>query len=495
MADSLVLGWKIDDYGDPQYWTDGKAKVGLQNDSDLIIVSADKIDTHTILIAQSGSGKSFFLGRLIEEILLKTKANCLIFDPNGDFRRIHQVNKTIWKKPKFLRGKGGKLPHEKNSTIFAESWNSITKKIMIFEHTEDEPYEKLKISWPSLSVDFLAEDLDPFLKSDLYHCHVFVKSIAYILRQKARSDHNSIDLIKECGELYTSFKKGEDFFKMEVGKQIDEIIQKRSARRQRYATTMRNKLLINSSFLKRRMQDRMERALFSLKYVSDEAARFYFAKANEYKSSGIIDELTPYLKTTKRDRLEVIDLPSLPSTKERSLVIDSILSEKWDRAKLSWEDAMDNPIESDNRVPTFIIVEEAHHIIPAETTDTRVTSLREQFRTIASEGRKYGLFLILVSQRPDKLDPLVISECGNKAIMRLDSELVANVVKDKLGFNDVNTIIDTIKFQQGRVLLSGNWSPIPQKLYSAARRTVEGGRNLRSNYWATAYEKSPVQDT
>ena len=44
--------------------------------------------------------------------------------------------------------------------------------------------------------------------------------------------------------------------------------------------------------------------------------------------------------------------------------------------------------------------------MPSEPRSRYEAIVREQFRTIAAEGRKYGLFLILVSQRVDKVDPL-----------------------------------------------------------------------------------------
>jgi hypothetical protein len=46
---------------------------------------------HTVIVAQSGSGKSYFLGRIVEELLLKTKSRVLVFDPNADFRKISEV--------------------------------------------------------------------------------------------------------------------------------------------------------------------------------------------------------------------------------------------------------------------------------------------------------------------------------------------------------------------------------------------------------------------
>jgi len=113
--------------------------------------------------------------------------------------------------------------------------------------------------------------------------------------------------------------------------------------------------------------------------------------------------------------------------------------------------------------------------------------VREQFRTIAAEGRKFGLFLILVSQRPDKLDDLVLSECGNKAILRLDSQSIVDKVIKTLGLDfDIESIEREriVNFKPGRVLLAGNWACGHYVFYCAARRTLEGGRNLENEYWA-----------
>ncbi|MGB8574653.1 MAG: DUF87 domain-containing protein [Nitrososphaeraceae archaeon] len=49
----------------------------------MVRIPTKKIDKHTVVIAQSGSGKSFLLGRLIEEIKIKSKSRCLNLDPNG----------------------------------------------------------------------------------------------------------------------------------------------------------------------------------------------------------------------------------------------------------------------------------------------------------------------------------------------------------------------------------------------------------------------------
>jgi hypothetical protein len=60
----LVLGWQVTVDGHPTYWLKKDAEIGHHQDSDLVRVSADRMDNHTVIVAQSGSGKSFFTGQL-----------------------------------------------------------------------------------------------------------------------------------------------------------------------------------------------------------------------------------------------------------------------------------------------------------------------------------------------------------------------------------------------------------------------------------------------
>ncbi|MGB6177060.1 MAG: hypothetical protein WBF43_12165, partial [Methylocella sp.] len=112
---------------------------------------------------------------------------------------------------------------------------------------------------------------------------------------------------------------------------------------------------------------------------------------------------------------------------------------------------------------------------------------QEQFRRIAAEGRKFGLFLILVTQRPDKLDQWVLSECANQAVMKIGSKGVAAETAKALGLDSQKqkSLEECVQFKVGRALLFGPWaSTEPARVYGAMRRTAEGGRNLRPKHWA-----------
>jgi len=157
------------------------------------------------------------------------------------------------------------------------------------------------------------------------------------------------------------------------------------------------------------------------------------------------------------------------------------------------EGSFERTPENDTRVPTFVVVDEAHNLISSRPRSRAETALTDQFRTIIAEGRKYGLFLILVSQRPDKLDRMIVSECENRAIMRLGSESVLDLTERLLGLERVpkKLLRKSLKFRLGSALLLGRWSPRPQQIYCAARRTKEGGRNLLESHWATTRKLDP----
>jgi hypothetical protein len=232
----------------------------------------------------------------------------------------------------------------------------------------------------------------------------------------------------------------------------------------------------------------IEKAKFVFESYSWETVNSYFGLIERYQSLGILAKGPNSSKNQKR--LEVIDLPSINNNELRALVLNSILSEERENAVKKWEEAMKHPRDEDRRVPTFIVLDEAHNFIPSSPRSRHESLVREQFRTIAAEGRKFGLFLILVSQRADKLDDLVLSECGNKAILRLDSHSMADKVIKALGLDfeiKSNEREKIVNFKPGRGILAGNWASGNDVFYCAARRTIEGGRNLQYEYWTKPF--------
>lgn len=513
----LVLGWRVTQTLEPRYWLNPGAKPGHQSNDELIIVPSSKMDTHTIIVAQSGSGKSTFLGRLVEELLLRTKARCVILDPNADFRRANSsAPDELWDQASYDRTKlCGKLPHEISRKKFATKWSSLKIEILSLRR-RGRAQRALKLWWPSLDAELLGEDLDPMLRTELYHCHSFTRAVGnlLVLRDAGKSRTTGSNPISEAEDLYRVWKQEESLssedeirpsFKGTLDKsyKLDDLVKSYRSLDEELAKALGLQWYGDPEWkefgiTKREVQEMaqnsirrwLELASTELRHVSDSVGRFYFAKASEYSEGGIWAK-GPTVVTSPDARLRVIDLASFRHVPTRFLAVNAILKEEWENSRAAWERAVRRiTYKPDERVPTFVILDEAHNFIPAEPRGRAEAALREQFRTIAAEGRKYGLFLILVSQRPDKLDPFIISECENKALMRLNSESIFLAAQRMLGLEDLSPSIakKCIQCEMGRVLLVGHWAEEgAQWMYCGARRTVEGGRSLRPDYWAVPY--------
>ena len=93
-------------------------------------------------------------------------------------------------------------------------------------------------------------------------------------------------------------------------------------------------------------------------------------------------------------------------------------------------------------LPTVIVLEEAHTFVKRGSDEESATPTpsqvcRQTFERIAREGRKFGLGLVLSSQRPSELSPTVLAQCNTFLLHRIvndrDQELVGKLVPDNLG--------------------------------------------------------------
>lgn len=491
----LDIGFRIPwDKVHPLYWeANPQGPSGAHADTDVLSISSDALATNAIIVAQSGSGKSFLLGRLIEEIILNTKARCLVLDPNADYRLVSEVNSALWDDAGYdIKDRRGFLPTEKSEADFAPLWKNVPKAIRSVRLTADPPHEPLHISWPSLPVDIIAPGLERMVQARLGRCHRFVSALSELCSCNIQGPAQIEPILKQSAKL---LKEGYRNFREDLEKQFD--IKAIAARMSNGDSEVRAAILkrLSTDFedLVSMVEEQNNRNNQAQGPDENEpACAMYFARARELLTSGLIREYVDSgLESQVPPRLEVIDLPSLQpqSVETRLMTVSSIIAAEWLRAHQNWEVVLKlaNP-KLDPRVPTFLIVDEAHNLIPREPRAGIAATIREQFRTIAVEGRKYGMFLILVTQRPDRIDSTVLSECNNQIFMKIGDKKVIEHICDNVGVPASANLFKAVEMKPHRGIIAGQWSPKdgPTRFYVAARRTIEGGRSLQPKNWAVA---------
>ena len=149
--------------------------------------------------------------------------------------------------------------------------------------------------------------------------------------------------------------------------------------------------------------------------------------------------------------ITILDLSGIPSAVLNDL-IGALLRILYDA--LFW--ARNLP-EGGRERPLFLVLEEAHTYLGREQSGPAAAAVRR----IAKEGRKYGVGMMLVSQRPSEIDPTILSQCGTLLAMRLandtDRGQVAGAASDNLkGLFDMLPILRT-----GEAIIVGEAVSLP----------------------------------
>lgn len=172
-------------------------------------------------------------------------------------------------------------------------------------------------------------------------------------------------------------------------------------------------------------QDSFKSLLNKLDSLNDDA-RYNFLM--EDWTSGK-DDVTEVIKQfiSNDTSIHVIDLSGIPN--EVAGIISSVTARTLFNFKV-WETADER--ESN---PILLVCEEAHRYVP-NRGEAQYQAAQEAIKRIAKEGRKYGLSLMLVSQRPSELESTVLSQANSWIVLRLtnetDREYVKGILPDSL---------------------------------------------------------------
>lgn len=101
--------------------------------------------------------------------------------------------------------------------------------------------------------------------------------------------------------------------------------------------------------------------------------------------------------------------------------------------------AFDLTLTSNGRLKVLVVCEEAHRYIP-EDKSLGFAPTRQAIARIAKEGRKYGIYLCIITQRPGELDPTILSQCSTVFALRLSNEADQDIVKGAIPSCSASTV-------------------------------------------------------
>ena len=195
--------------------------------------------------------------------------------------------------------------------------------------------------------------------------------------------------------------------------------------------------------------------------VTDKRLDFLFGnKTKEITFEEVLKQLMGYGNEEKTN-VTIIDLSSVPfEVLSITVSLISRLIFEYGYYYKRYRCNIDKDENINNDIPFLLVYEEAHKYVPKSEL-TKYRSSQKAIECIAKEGRKYGITLMLASQRPSEISETIFSQCNNFIAMRLtnpnDQGYVKRLLPDTLG----NLIEKLPSLSAGEALLIGEAIVMP----------------------------------
>jgi len=384
-------------------------KYTISNESDANLDGNKFFQRHAVIVGGTGSGKSYTVATILEKATDLQSINSLVFDLHGEYKPLAGLSNTT-----LLKIAGPSDKPDGDNLIFLPYWLLSYEEIesMLLDRSDSNAPNQSRTLF-DLIIEFKRGKLEAEKKSDVLNNFTVESPVPY-----------------------------------DISKVLDQLIFKDKTETQpgaKEGTTKAGPL-----------HDKLTRFIQRLKSKqSDKRLNFIFnsdGKLQEYDwFPSLINIL---LNFGNKKGLKIIDLSEVPSD------ILPLITGLIGRLIFSVQQWMDE----DKRHPVALFCDEAHLYIPANSKGGMEEKGLASFERIAKEGRKYGISLVVITQRPSDVNKTVLSQCGNFVAMRLTNPDDQNVIKrlfpDNLGdFSEMLPILDI-----GEALIVGDASLLPSRV-------------------------------
>ncbi|MBU6228961.1 MAG: ATP-binding protein [Cyanobacteria bacterium REEB459] len=162
------------------------------------------------------------------------------------------------------------------------------------------------------------------------------------------------------------------------------------------------------------------------------------------------------------------------SQEEQQVICAAVLRQSYQARMNTAKDKIIAGEENYLPYPVFILIEEAHRFAPSHEP----SRCKQILRTILSEGRKFGMGVGLITQRPGKLDSDVLSQCMSQFLMRIVNPVDQDSLKYGVEAAGRDLLQELPALTKGQVIISGACVNTPVLCQVRQRQTKHGGETM-----------------
>lgn len=447
-------GKRLSDFMDTMYSDKTKmsriafGKYALYEDSIAYLDGNNFFQRHALIVGNTGSGKSWTTAMLLEQASSLPQVNAVLFDIHGEYGKLtgHGFKKFKIAGPRDSKNSRSRRK-QKDAVLYFPFW-------ML-------GYEELISLFVGRNISIASNQVEAITLAILEA----KKKTLRLQGKRNKLSELTIDNI--------------------IPFDIDDIIEHLEGKNnERIESSRKGMTRAGPNF------GRLTDLILRIRSISkDLRLAFLFHAPDDCKKSEWIENMAQELSTGSgaqggKGGVKIIDFSEVPSD---LLPLITGLIARMLFSKNFWTKGV-------NRHPIVVICDEADLYIPIRPQrGTNLNAPSNVFERIAKEGRKYGVGLVVITQRPSELNGTVLSQCNNVVAMRLtnidDQDIIRGLLPESLGnFSDLLPILGV-----GEALVVGDAVLLPARL-----RVIEPEMKPDSdtvNFWDVWNAKKPKKVT
>lgn len=388
---------------------------------------------HACIVGSTGSGKSYTVAGILEKANELQYANMIVFDLHGEYNALSYADQIkICDEPGGLHIPLWFFNYEEIHSLFVESseGTSTNQRAAVINYILQMKKKYIKNNMSDVSEEIVTADTPvPFSAKEL---------IEYLENQ------NILEV--ETGEVYkTGDNKGQA--KTKKGQYYDKLTN--------LITRLRTKM-------------------------DDKKYGFVFNEKDTINAD-YLNQFAKRIMGNTKYRIKVIDLSEVPSDM-LAIIIGIVTRIIYDIQ--FWI----TPSKDEVRHPLVLACDEAHIYMSNDTSKMKAVEKKslEIFEKIAKEGRKYGIGLLIISQRPAELNTTIMSQCNNIVSLKITNDRDKTAVAAMLTDSLVGIVEMLPNLDVGECVVVGDAIMLPSKII--LDKPKEKPKSATIDFWDRWYD-------